>query len=68
MVCSNKKNENNDNNIKESEVYNKYEDYIKDIRENILANKYNVRKRSMSFKRTEKKNDSRLSLYSILTK
>ena len=68
MVCSNKKNEKNNNNIKESEVYNKYEDYIKDIRENILANKYNVRKRSMSFKRTEKKNDSRLSLYSILTK
>ena len=67
MVYSNKKNAKDDNAIKGSELYNKYDDYIKDIRTNILKNKYNFRKRSMSFKRIEKKNDSKLSLYSVLT-
>ena len=67
MVYSNKENAKDDNAIKGSELYNKYDDYIKDIRTNILKNKYNFRKRSMSFKRIEKKNDSKLSLYSVLT-
>ena len=54
-------------NSTENKIINNDDYNFDDIRKNILMNKCRIR-RSFSFKKIEKRNNSRISLYSTLTK
>lgn len=67
-ICRGKNiNDNDEENSTENKIINNDDYNFDDIRKNILMNKCRIR-RSFSFKKIEKRNNSRISLYSTLTK